>query len=88
MKNKKIPLRKCVSCNEKKPKKDLIRVVKKNDKEIEIDLSGRSNGRGAYVCLSLECIDEAEKTKKLSRALGMEVSKDIYEELRKLVLKL
>ena len=70
MKSKKIPLRKCVSCNERKPKKSLIRVVKNNEKEVEIDLSGKANGRGAYLCLNLECIDEAEKTQKLSRALS------------------
>lgn len=82
MKNKKVPLRKCVSCNERKSKDELVRVVKKNDNEIEIDLKGRVNGRGAYLCLNLKCIDEAEKTKKLSRSLGIEVSKDIYQELR------
>lgn len=85
MKNKKIPLRKCVSCNEKKSKKDLMRIVKDSEDNIKLDPSGKANGRGAYVCLSLDCIDEAEKTKRLSRSLGMKVSKDIYDELRKLV---
>lgn len=84
MKDKKIPLRKCVSCNERKSKKDLIRLVKKGDKEVVIDKTGKVNGRGAYLCLSPECIDDAEKTKKLSRALSTEVSQDIYEELRNL----
>ena len=85
MKDKKIPLRKCVSCNERKSKKDLIRLVKKGDKDVIIDKTGKANGRGAYLCLNLECIDDAEKTKKLSRALSTEVSQDIYDELRKLV---
>ncbi len=85
MKNKKIPLRKCISCNERKAKKDLVRLVKKDNKEVEIDLTGKANGRGAYLCLNLECLDEAEKTKKISRALGVEVSKNIYMELRKLI---
>lgn len=85
MKDKKIPLRKCISCNERKSKKDLIRLVKKGDKDVVIDKTGKANGRGAYLCLNLECIDDAEKTKKLSRALSTEVSQDIYDELRKLV---
>lgn len=85
MKSKKIPLRKCVACNERKSKSDLIRIVKKEDKKVEIDLTGKANGRGAYICRNVDCIDEAEKTKKLSRALKMEVSKDVYEELKKLV---
>lgn len=85
MKDKKIPLRKCISCNERKSKKDLIRLVKKGDKDVIIDKTGKANGRGAYLCLNLECIDDAEKTKKLSRALSTEVSQDIYDELRKLV---
>jgi uncharacterized protein len=85
MKDKKIPLRKCVTCNERKPKSDLVRIVKKNEKEIEIDLTGKANGRGAYLCLDLKCLDEVEKTKRLSRSMGIEVSKDVYEELRKLI---
>ncbi len=83
MKSKRIPLRKCVSCNEKKLKNELVRVVKKNDQSVEIDLLGKTNGRGAYICMNLECIDKAEESKKLSRALKIEVSKDIYENLRK-----
>lgn len=85
MKSKKIPLRKCVACNERKAKSDLVRIVKKDEKTVEIDLTGKANGRGAYLCLSLECIDEAEKTRKLSRALKMEISKDVYEDLRKIL---
>ena len=85
MKDKKIPMRKCISCNERKSKEDLIRLVKKGDKDVVIDKTGKANGRGAYLCLNLECIDDAEKTKKLSRALSTEVSQDIYNELRKLV---
>lgn len=85
MKSKKIPLRKCVSCNERKPKKDLVRIVKKNDKEVEIDLKGKSNGRGAYLCLELECINEAQTTNRLSRSLETKIPKDLYEELKKLI---
>lgn len=85
MKSKRIPLRKCVSCSEKKPKNELVRIVKEDDKNAKIDLLGKANGRGAYLCLNLKCIDKAEETKKLSRALKMEISKDIYESLRKSV---
>lgn len=84
MKSKRIPLRKCVACNEKKNKNELVRIVKKNDETVEIDLLGKTNGRGAYLCKNLECINKAEESKKLSRALKIEVSKDIYEDLKKL----
>lgn len=85
MKIKKVPLRKCVVCNERKPKKELIRIVKANDKDVAIDLIGKANGRGAYICLNIECINEAEKSKKLSRSLETEVPNVIYEELKKLI---
>ncbi len=83
MKTKKVPLRKCVVCNERKPKKELIRIVKTGDKEVSIDLTGKANGRGAYLCLNVECINEAEKSKRLSRSLETEVPNSIYEELKK-----
>lgn len=85
MKKKKIPLRKCISCDERKTKKDLIRIVKKSDNNIVIDKTGKINGRGAYLCLNLKCIDDAEKTRKLSRTLKADVPRDIYEDLRKII---
>ena len=85
MKKKKIPLRKCVACNESKSKKELIRVVKDNKDHVDVDLTGRMNGRGAYVCLNKECIEKAKKTKKFNRALGMEIPEEVYVKLNDII---
>ncbi|WP_353095268.1 YlxR family protein [Tissierella praeacuta] len=85
MKKKKIPLRKCIACGEGKPKKELIRVVKNNENEANIDLNGKINGRGAYICTNLECLELAQKSKKFSRALEVEVTNDIYEKLKDII---
>ena len=82
MKKKKVPLRKCIACGENKEKRDLVRVVRDKDKQVLVDASGRANGRGAYICINKECFEEAEKTRKLSRALEVEVPKQIYENLK------
>lgn len=85
MKKRKIPLRKCVACGESKPKKELIRVVKNSESEIIIDLTGKVNGRGAYICNNVNCLELTQKSKKLSRSLGIDVSNDIYERLRSVI---
>lgn len=87
MRNKKVPLRKCISCGENKPKKELVRIVKTKEDEILVDLTGRANGRGAYICSTIECLENAIKTKKISRSLGKEVDESIYEELKKEIKK-
>jgi predicted RNA-binding protein YlxR (DUF448 family) len=79
---KKIPMRTCIGCNEKKPKKELIRVVKPSEGEIFVDFSGRANGRGAYVCHDCACLEKAIKTKRLSRAFEMEIDNEIYDKLK------
>lgn len=80
---KKIPMRKCTGCGEMKPKKELVRVLKTAEDGIIIDLTGRQNGRGAYLCRSEECLKRAIKTKAIERSLGVAVSTDVYEELKK-----
>ena len=80
---KKVPLRKCVGCNEMKTKKDLIRVIKAPEDQIEIDFTGRKNGRGAYICNSIECLNKAFKNKGLERSLKVEIPADIRESLLK-----
>ncbi len=79
---KKIPMRKCTGCGESKPKKELVRVLKTVDEQIVIDLTGKMNGRGAYICHSAECLKKAIKTKGIERSLGVSVSDDVYEELK------
>lgn len=83
MANKKIPLRKCVGCQEMKGKKELIRVIKTPEDEIVLDETGRKNGRGAYICKNHECFQKAKKTKALERSLKIKVSDEIYNELEK-----
>lgn len=80
---KKIPMRKCTGCGEMKPKKELVRVLKTAEDGIVIDLTGKQNGRGAYLCHSEECLKLAMKTKAIERSLGVAVSTDVYEELKK-----
>ena len=79
---KKIPMRTCVITGEKLPKKELIRVVRTPEGNVIVDDSGKSNGRGAYIKLSTETIEKAEKTKILNRKLEVEVPSTIYEELK------
>ena len=81
MKVKKIPQRKCVICGEKKDKKDLLRIVNNKEEGILIDKTGKKNGRGAYICKSKDCIEQAKKTRKLNKVFKTEISNDLYEEI-------
>lgn len=80
---KKIPMRMCTGCREMHPKAELIRVVKTPDGEIKLDIAGRANGRGAYLCKKPECLKRAEKSNALARAFEMNVASEIYERLEK-----
>ena len=79
---KKIPLRKCLGCNEMKPKKDLMRIVKTKEGQIFIDETGKANGRGTYVC-SLACAKQVAKKKTLDRAFNEKIDDNLYDELLK-----
>ncbi len=81
MKKRKIPLRKCVACGENKPKKELIRVVRNPEGIVEVDLTGKKNGRGAYICSSLECLNKVQKNRNLPKALKTDIPAEIFEEL-------
>lgn len=81
MKQRKVPLRKCVACQEMMPKKQLIRVVKTPEDEVLIDLSGKKSGRGAYLCGKVACFKLAQKNKSLDRALKHQVKPEIYQQL-------
>ena len=82
---KKTPMRKCVVTNERFPKNELIRVVKTPEGNVEVDTSGKKNGRGAYLKLSLEVIEMAQKKKSLAKALETEIPNEVYEELKDLI---
>ena len=79
---KELPKRTCVGCNEVKLKKDLIRIVKNKEGNIFVDKTGRANGRGAYICDNINCLEKAIKTKRLERNFESIKSNEIYEELR------
>ena len=79
---KKIPIRTCIGCNEGKPKRELIRIVKSSEGEVFVDLTGKKNGRGAYVCPNSLCLEKAIKTKRLSRVFEMPIENELYEKLR------
>ena len=80
---KKIPMRQCVGCREMKNKKEMIRVIRTPDQQFMIDATGRKNGRGAYVCLSQECLEKAVKTRGLERSLKTAIPDEVYEDLKK-----
>lgn len=79
---KKIPMRKCTGCGQMKPKKDLVRVIKDENLEVKMDLTGKLNGRGAYVCRSMECLNKAIKTKAIERSLQIKIDEDVYDKLK------
>lgn len=79
---RKIPMRKCTGCNEMHPKKELIRVIVTPEGSIELDKTGKKNGRGAYICPNAACLEKAVKTKGLDKSLKISVPSDIYERLR------
>lgn len=83
---KKIPQRTCIGCNSQKSKKELIRVVKNKEGTISIDKTGKAEGRGAYICNNIECLEKAIKTKKLERLFEMKISDEIYENLRGVII--
>ena len=81
MKTKKIPMRMCLGCGEMKPKRELIRVVKSNEGDISLDLTGKKSGRGAYICKSVECFEKARKARKFERSFSCMISEDIYNSM-------
>lgn len=85
MKVKKIPTRSCVVTREKYPKGELIRVVRTPEGNIVIDLTGKQNGRGAYLKKDLSVIEKAEKSKILNKHLEIDVPSSIFEELKNIV---
>ena len=85
MKNKKIPMRSCVVTREKLPKGELLRIVKTTDGSVVADISGKINGRGAYIKKDIDVLDKAIKSKILERQLETTISLDVYEEIRKII---
>lgn len=80
---RKIPMRQCTGCGERKEKKELIRIIKTPEEEITVDFTGKKNGRGAYICNSIDCLKLARKRKALDRSLKTTIPAEIYESLQK-----
>lgn len=79
---KKQPQRTCIGCNSKKDKRELIRIVKNKQGEIKLDRTGKLDGRGAYICDNIECLEKAIKSKRLERTFETQIEEKIYEDLR------
>ena len=80
---KKIPQRQCMGCRERKPKRDMIRVVRGTDGVVLLDFSGKVNGRGAYVCPDMQCLQKCRKSRSLERCLEVAISQEVYDRLEK-----
>lgn len=85
MQQKKIPMRKCVGCNESKSKKELVRIVRSPEGDISLDTTGKKSGRGAYICPSADCLKKAVKSKRIDRILEVTVPAQVYEEAERLL---
>lgn len=81
--NRKVPMRKCVGCGEMRSKKEMLRVLKTAENTFELDVTGKKNGRGAYLCCSKECFAKAVKSKGLERSFKQAIPKEVYEKLEK-----
>lgn len=81
--NKKIPMRKCVGCQEMKSKKEMIRIIRTETEEFILDVTGKKNGRGAYICPDKECLEKAVKNKGLERSFKQAIPAEVYEALEK-----
>jgi len=81
MTQKKIPMRQCLGCREMKPKKELIRVVRSPEGQIDLDFKGKANGRGAYICPNSQCLAKAVKARAIERAFSAQIPQEIYDRL-------
>ena len=83
---KKMPQRTCMGCNEKKDKNELIRIVKNKNNNLNIDKTGKLQGRGAYICNNVSCLEKVIKSKRLEKVLETKISEDVYNELRGVII--
>ena len=80
---KKIPQRQCMGCRERKAKRELIRVVRTPEGNVNLDFGGKMNGRGAYICPDAECLKKAIRSKALDRSLEVTIPEEVYARLEK-----
>lgn len=82
---KKIPMRRCLATNESFPKKELLRIVRTPEGNVVVDVTGKANGKGAYISKNMEALELARKKKVLNRALECEIPESIYEDIEKVI---
>ena len=87
MKVRKIPMRTCVVTKESLPKKELLRIVRTPEGDIEVDETGKANGRGAYIKKDLDVLAQAKKSKILERKLECEIEDSVYDEIKNIIEK-
>ncbi len=83
---KKVPLRTCMGCNSKKTKKELIRIAKDKQNNVSLDRTGKMEGRGAYICDDINCLEKVIKSKRLEKVLDIAISEQTYNELRSVII--
>lgn len=80
---KKVPMRQCLGCNEHKPKRELLRVVRDTEGKVSLDFTGKKSGRGAYICKDVRCLKKVRKSGRLSKNLECEISDEVYTEMER-----
>ncbi|MBQ5833762.1 MAG: YlxR family protein [Clostridia bacterium] len=78
---KKIPMRQCLGCNEHKPKRELLRVVRGPEGDVSLDFTGKKSGRGAYICRDVKCLRRARKSRRIERNLECEIPEAVYDSM-------
>jgi predicted RNA-binding protein YlxR (DUF448 family) len=86
VKPRKIPMRQCLGCNEHKPKKEMLRVVRSPEGEISLDFTGKKSGRGAYLCHDVKCLRRVRKSNRLQTTLGVVIPDEVFEDMEKEML--
>ncbi|MBQ9796104.1 MAG: YlxR family protein [Clostridia bacterium] len=80
---KKIPMRRCLGCNEHKPKAELLRVVRDPEGGISLDFKGKKSGRGAYICRDVKCLKKARKSRRIDKDLECQIPDEVYDAMEK-----
>ena len=82
-KPKKIPERQCLGCNEHKPKREMLRVVRDPEGQVSLDFTGKKSGRGAYVCWDVKCLRKARKSRRIERSLECTIPEEVWDEMER-----
>ena len=81
-----MPVRMCIACREGKPKKELVRIIAEEG-QLRVDETGKAQGRGAYLCPSVDCLDKAKKIKAFNRMLNIQISDKLYNDIKRVILR-